>query len=163
MGGLSMPSRSNRPVLLFFDDWFVPCAFGVFTVLVGVQLITHLPGIQPMVDRMEGRFASVPVSTTPPSQVKSDEAVVTLTAQSSGSLSGLEVRLNGQSLGRFTTNQMNITVREGEQIQLIDHNGSTVSVSVDTDSGLLLLPAPGQIVELSANQPVGELSPAEFM
>ncbi|WAH35088.1 hypothetical protein [Alicyclobacillus dauci] len=159
---MSSKSREIHRILGFFDGWFIPMAFGVLTVFVCIQLLGFLPGVRAAMDKVEGRL-SVQPATVPPTAVQSDSAVVTLTVDSLTSALGVEVLVNGRSLGNFTTNQMRITVREGDQIQFVDSTGDSVSISVDTDSDKLLLPAPGQSIQLDDSTRQAFLPAAEFM
>lgn len=161
-----MSSRrvQSHAIVHFFDDWFVPIAFGVMTVLVGVQLISLVPSVRNTFDLVEGRFAALP-TTVVPAVVKQDSAVVILSASNTALASQITVYRNGHSLGTFSTNQMRVTVREGDRITFRDviGNGQSVSVSVDTDSAKLLLPAPGERVSLGNGVSTAALSKAQFM
>lgn len=159
---MSSKTGGKNRFLALFDDWFIPMAFGVLTVLLCVQAISLVPQVRAAMDHVEGRFVAQP-ATAVPTAVKKDTAVVILTASSTQNATGVEVFLDNQSLGDFTTNQMRITVHDGQKIHFVDHSGKSIYISVDTDNANLLLPAPGQTVELSSATPTAALSSAEFI
>lgn len=147
-----------------FDDLLIPIAFGVLTVLIGVQLLSTIPRVRTTIDEIEGRFVAVP-TTVVPTTVNDFSAVVTLSVDNTSVAPDIVVYRNGQSLGSFTTNQMRITVHEGDRIQVREKvpMKQSVSIYVDTDSAKLLLPAPGETLFLGQGVTSANLSSAEFM
>ncbi|GMA60822.1 hypothetical protein NZD89_14430 [Alicyclobacillus fastidiosus] len=160
-----MPSggKDKYKWIHIFDDWFIPMAFGVVAVLVGVQALARIPIVRSTIDAKEGRFVAQTAAVMQKA-VQNDSAVVTLSANSTQAASHVEVTINGNSLGAFTTNEMRITVHDGDLISFRDTAGVKVEISVeDTSDSQLLLPAPGQVVDLDAQNKQASLSKAEFI
>ncbi|MFB5189424.1 hypothetical protein [Alicyclobacillus fastidiosus] len=160
-----MPSggRERYKWIHIFDDWFIPMAFGVVAVLVGVQALARIPIVRSTIDAKEGRFVAQSAAVMQQA-VKNDSAVVTLSTNSAQAGAHVEVTINGDSLGAFTTNEMRITVHDGDQIAFHDPDGVKVEITVtDTSDSQLLLPAPGQVVDLGPQNKQASLSTVEFI
>ncbi|EPZ42648.1 MULTISPECIES: hypothetical protein [Alicyclobacillus] len=159
-----MPSgREKHHWSQWFDDWLMPVTFAVVAVLVGVQVVALIPSVRTAIDAKEGRFVAQPTAAMEHA-LASASAVVTLSASSAAEASHVEVLLNGQSLGTFTTNEMRITVHDGDLIEFDDKSGVAVNITVEnTSDNQLLLPAPGQVVTLGGQAKHASLPKAEFI
>lgn len=155
-------SKRNLVVHSFFENWFVPMVFGVVVVAVVVQVIGTNPTVRTAMDRVEGRFVNVSAINSVPPGLANATAVITLTA-SSINPSGIEVLRNGTSLGDFISNQMRVTVHEGDKLEFVDLDGSNVSITVDTNSPDILHPASGQVVLMNSKNRHASLSNVEFI
>lgn len=158
-----MPDRRSKDwIYNYFENWFIPMAFGVIVVVVVIQFIGMVPGVRAVMDRVEGRFQEAKaVNSTPPGLV--DASAVLKLIVSGGSASSVEVLKNHHSLGTFTTRQMRVTVHAGDVIQFIDIGGKKAEITVNTDSSDLFQPAPGQVVVLSPSSRKGSLRPVVFL
>lgn len=144
-----------------FENWLIPATFGVVTMCVVVQLLSFIPGVRPVMDRLEGRFTVIPTSAAPALQKMS--AIVTLSVDDVPAAAHVQVELNRQSLGTFTSNQMTVTVHQGDSISFLDPDGTSVSISVDTNDPHLFMPMAGQVVQLGQGQTEAQLAAAEFI
>lgn len=147
----------------FFENWFIPMTFGVAAVVVAVQFIGMLPDVRNAMDRVEGRFQKAMAVNAEPPGLVGTTAVITLHISLGSRGSGIEVMKNQQSLGAFTTDQMRVSVHEGDVIHFVDVSGVATDIRVDTGSSQLLEPASGQVITLSPSHRRAGLTPAKFL
>lgn len=143
------------------DSWLVPMAFGLLSVLVLAQMVTTLPSIRSKVDQVEGRFTTIPTDVIP-SSVAQEQAIITLFLSPDQINSAIGVFNNGKFVANFTSSQLRVTVHEGDRLSIKSSAPATVSVVVDHNDPNLLLPAPGQTVELTPGQVQVSLPSVQF-
>ena len=146
-----------------FDNVLIPVALGLLTMTLLVQVAATNPAVQSRLDRLEGRFSAVPTQVIPPT-VNSETAAVTLyLSPSTGQHPNVTVSVNGKPVANFTSASAHLNVKEGDRITLTSNDlTGPVYITVDHNDPNLLFPAPGQVVELSPNDPTGQLPSVEF-
>lgn len=158
-------SSFTKQITRWLDNWIVPVAFGVLSVLIFVQLIGVIPSVRSAFDRAEGRFAAIPTSAEP-SAVKDMSGPITLMLDAPAQASHILVFRNGVSLGAFTTNQMDILLHDGDTITFRDAtpNGPKVAIYVTSSQDPnMLLPAPGETVWVGSGVSTASLGKTAFM
>lgn len=154
-------SKAWRQIIDGIDGFLVPISFGLLSMVVLVQLLSTIPVVRSKLDIMEGRFSAVPTQVVP-SSVANEQAQLSLRLSPDQTDPGVEVFKNGQLVGDFANSELTVTVHEGDQLTFRTTQSGTVYVVVDHNDPNLLLPAPGQMVELSPQHPQGSLPAAEF-
>jgi hypothetical protein len=141
-----------RNIVNRIDAFLLPVSFGFLTVLVLAQLATTIPTVRRTVDRVEGRF--VPYSSA---------SAYTQQAEQSGSIQlyvspdtklsqtpPLRVLVDGRPVATLTGAKVTVRVHNGDHIELTATNlHQTAYITVDHNNPAILMPAPGQTVELS--------------
>lgn len=152
-----------RAVVGGVDHFLIPIAFGVFSMLVGVQLLTAVPPVRRYVDSVTGRFVQV---STRPSTVpaSAQEATVTLyLSPSTMPHPDVRIMVNDQYVGNFVSDSSKITVHPGDKVKLVtSRSNGQVYVEVDDNDPYLLFPLPGLTYKLSAQQPSATLPTVRF-
>lgn len=143
------------------DHWLGPMALATLTVLCSAQLVTRIPAVRTYVDAVEGRFYSVPATVIPASALH-ESTVVQVYLSPNIPRPDVQVLVNGQAIGSFTSTSLNLRVTEGDTIGFRSHNGGDLLITFDDDDPNLFVPAPGQTVELTAQDPIATMGPVAF-
>lgn len=150
-----------QSVVRTVDGWLVPSAFGVFTVLVVVQIVTAVPAVRAAVDTASGRFVLAPVSATVPYAARA--ASISLYLSPTNARPDVYALINGQYAGNFLTGVLKLTVHPGDRLTLVcAPNLGTVQVSVDDNDPYLVYPLPGMSYTLTQKRTRIDLPRIQF-
>lgn len=157
----SRQERMWKQVIDAVDGYLIPISFGLLSMVILVQLFSTIPTIRAKLDTMEGRFSAVPAEVIP-SSVNQEQTQISLHLSPNQTDPGVQVFNNSKFVGTFTSPELTLTVREGDRISLQTQQTGTVYITVDHNDPNLLLPAPGQTIELSPQQQTASFPAVQF-
>lgn len=158
----SRKSTILHSIINHVDGFLVPISFGLVSMVIFVQVIATIPVVRGKIDSMEGRFSLVPAQVIPAS-VAQEQAQISLHLSPDQNNSGVQVFNNGKLVGTFMSSILTLSVHEGDKLTFNSPGAAgTVYIVVDHNDPNLLLPAPGQTVELTSQSPSASLPAVQF-
>lgn len=142
-----------RDLVTKVDGFLVPAAFGLLCIVAIVQVVTAIPSVRRHVDAVAGRFVPMPHDIIPTS-VHDEEATVSLYAAPEGEHGDVKVMVNGEIVGSFVNPRVDVHVREGDTVAVENDGPGTVEVAADHNSPYLLLPAPGDTIDVDSGDTI---------
>ncbi|MDQ0188481.1 hypothetical protein JI721_16175 [Alicyclobacillus cycloheptanicus] len=145
------------------DRMLVPSAFGVLSVLVGVQMLTAIPAVRHHVDALAGRFVQVTPAAASSAGGSESASITLYLSPDTGPRPDVRVLVNGKYAGSFTSPSLHLTVHPNDQIEFVrSKTGGAVDIEVDDNDPNLAYPLPGMSYSLTKDDPSLDLPNVRF-
>ncbi|MCL6515587.1 hypothetical protein [Alicyclobacillus sp.] len=159
-GGSGKPTLDWRSWADGVDRVLLPVALACLCMLVVVQAVTAIPAVRRFVDERSGGFVQEPETTA---AAVSRQAVLHLYLAPARPRPDVVVTVNGQARAVFDQPELTVTVHSGDVVGVRSGEPGVAFVQVDHADDHLLLPAPGQTLEIDQPGVVVSFPAVEFV